>query len=67
MTAHTIKGEIAFSCDECPETYTPDGIEEFGVAWDDARSLGWRAFKVGSTFEHLCPACARNDGSERGR
>ena len=60
MTAHTIKGVVAFSCDECPETYEPVDQRDFAHAWIEARALGWRSFKHGwGDYEHACPACAR--------
>jgi hypothetical protein len=58
MTAHTIKGTIAFSCDECPESIETNE-QDFADAWNYARSLGWRAQRnARGHFEHECPSCA---------
>lgn len=59
MTSHNVKGVIAFSCDECPETYEPHDQSDFAAAWSEARALGWHAFKLARGYEHQCPACAR--------
>jgi len=58
MTAHNVKGEFAFSCDQCSESITPNGQTSFGEAWAEARAAGWRAEKLQwGEWEHFCPVC----------
>lgn len=65
MTTQEIKGQVAFSCDKCPETYEPPRLgigsekREWLEVWEDAKRAGWRARQNGSEWEHLCPGCAR--------
>lgn len=66
MTAHTIKGRIAFSCDSCPEAYEPHEQSDFAAAWAEAQALGWRAFKrIARGYDHQCPVCAREEARLR--
>ena len=58
MTVHYPHGKIALSCDGCPETYEATATE-FREALDEAKAEGWRAYKVGNDWEHLCPDCKR--------
>lgn len=65
MTTQTIKGQIAFSCDRCPETYEPPKLglgseqREWTDVWEDAKAEGWRARKIGGEWQHHCPECVR--------
>jgi hypothetical protein len=58
MSTEREDGMVTWVCDECgeySEAYDPDG---FGQAWEELRSLGWRAFKnKGDEWEHRCPEC----------
>jgi hypothetical protein len=66
MTVHDIKGVIAFSCDSCPDTITPNDQSDFSRAWGEARHLGWHAFKLGwGAYEHECPDCARRYSTKK--
>jgi hypothetical protein len=58
MTTHVVKGQVVFSCDDCPETYEPDE-GDFGTAWALARGLGWRTRQRDGKWQHSCPDCSR--------
>lgn len=49
-------GEIVFECDSCDEVWE-SGTSEFNEAWAEAKSMGWRAKKVGNVWVHACPDC----------
>lgn len=57
MTAQTVKHNLVFSCDGCPETYEPES-NEFSVGWAEARGKGWVAVPVKGGWGHYCPGCA---------
>lgn len=52
-------GNIVFSCDMCDATYESD--DEFQVAWQLAKSLGWRVRLIENRQQkewvHACPDC----------
>jgi hypothetical protein len=64
QAANPGKGQIAFSCDRCPETYEPEllGVgsvqREWVDVWQDAKAAGWRArTNPAGQWEHICPNC----------
>lgn len=65
MTTQTIKGQIAFSCDGCSDTYEPPRLglgsepREWSEVWEDAKRAGWRARQKDGDWVHLCPDCVR--------
>jgi len=59
MTMQRVKGFIAYSCDECPETVETGEEGDAREAWAEARGQGWVAFKDSKgNWVHHCPSCA---------
>lgn len=58
MTTHTIKGCVAFSCDDCSEDLET-GETDFALALSQAKRGGWRPEKTPDGWEHRCPDCAQ--------
>ncbi len=58
MTTERQGGVLFFSCDKCPETYEAS-TGQFGAAWAEAKTEGWRAFKLGADWCHSCPDCSQ--------
>jgi hypothetical protein len=56
MTTQRIKGEIAFSCDLCPDTFE-SGTRDWADAWRAAKEKGWQAIRTEKGFEHVCRSC----------
>lgn len=52
-------GKIALSCDEECGDHNLDfhDPDDFDVMIDEAKSDGWRIFKWGGEWKHICPFC----------
>jgi hypothetical protein len=62
MGIHRIKGEVAFSCDECPMTIET-GKPGFHQAVEYIRDQGWATAFWEGEYQHHCPECAKKMGS----
>ena len=57
MTTERQGGVLIFQCDKCPETYdATTGV--WSDAWQEAKTEGWRAFKLNEVWCHSCPDCS---------
>lgn len=61
MSTERSGGFFVLRCDECPETHDTEH-SEFSEAWADAKTAGWRSFKVGTEWCHACPSCVEDFG-----
>lgn len=50
------KDGFELACDECSETEQIEG-HDFIDALNFVKGNGWRAHKIGQSWEHSCPAC----------
>lgn len=55
---HVVRGEIAFSCDGCPETLETGTLQARDAQRIRERS-GWSAVMVRGEWQHLCEECGR--------
>ncbi len=44
-------------CDSCDETLSSEEGETFTEFWNNVKSVGWRAKKIGAEWVHGCPQC----------
>lgn len=58
MSTERQGGVLVFSCDKCAETYDAStGV--WHDAWTEAKTEGWRAFRLGTDWCHSCPDCSQ--------
>jgi hypothetical protein len=50
------KGIYHVSCDSCPEVETLE-TSYFKEAKAEMKKRGWRAFKEGDDWQHICKSC----------
>lgn len=50
-------GEYVCECDNCGDPYYGGVIEDFMEFVRDVQSSGWRVYKDGNGWCHLCPTC----------
>jgi hypothetical protein len=62
MTGHRIKNNVAFSCDDCPETYESD-TDVLRDAWAEAQSAGWTSYQYKGSWFHRCEDCSSKQGA----
>lgn len=65
MSAHRIKGEVSFSCDECPETLETEKTN-FDAALRVLERAGWKLLRRNRQWENMCPACWQSDERVKG-
>lgn len=61
MSVERNAGSIAFSCDSCPESFEPEEDRDFGAAWAEAKSTGWKAYQFKGVWQHRCPGCDEDE------
>lgn len=49
-------GMIFIECDACGEVFESE-TDDFGLAWNAAKTQGWRTKKIGQDWIHACPTC----------
>jgi hypothetical protein len=60
MTTDHQHGRRIVCCDGCGDSVEDDSRTAFEVFWAALKAEGWKAFKDGDEWSHLCPACAGN-------
>jgi hypothetical protein len=63
VTIHRVKGLVAISCDECPETFEMD-TPDFHETWAAAKDEGWVGLSMDGEYQHHCPGCAKKLGTD---
>ena len=60
MSTDRQHGKLIFICDTCSETYEGES-GEWNEVWPLAKEEGWKAEKVGLSWDHKCPGCGHGD------